>query len=149
MRLRHNFAPFLPCSFSHFALFPTGSHPLISLIRLETCPAGRPANNAMGMKLPWKRGRMRRRNFPGRLPEEAGDMVLCACGSCSPSQGVRGGHRSPGGQRGGPQGQVTAVAHLFPDTSMLCNTEPVSTTMWIPHRSRCQILRENLKCAIW
>ena len=51
------------CSFSHFAPFPTGSHPLISLIRLETCPAGRPANNAMGMKLPRKKGRMSRRNF--------------------------------------------------------------------------------------
>ena len=119
------------CSLSHLAPFPTRSQPLISLIRTQTqtCPAGRPASNVMRMKLPWKRGRMSRRNFPGRLPEEAGDMVLCAWGfaSCSPSQGVRGGHRSPGGQRGGPQGQVSAVADLFPDTSMPHNTEPVPT----------------------
>ena len=84
------------------------------------------------------------------LPEEAGNMVLCACGSssCSPSQGVRGGQRSPGGQgRGGPQGQVTAVAtHLFPVTSMLCiDTHRSSSIPCIDtHRNRCQILRENL-----
>ena len=70
----------------------------------------------------------------GRLAEEAGNMVLCAYGSacCSPSQGVRGGHRSPGGH-----GLATGASH--------CGSTPLPHALYCVHiETSVEFLWENI-----